>query len=120
MIILASTSDKLQVISSAAAALDVHASWLDNASGTVSSNRTNTAITTATTTDVVASPASGVQRNLKTLNIRNKHATVSCDVTVQHTDGTTIIQLHKVTLTPGMALQYIDEAGFVIASSGLA
>lgn len=120
MIILASTADKVQVISSAVAALDVHASWLDNASGAVTPGRTNSAITTATTTDVVGSPASGVQRNLETLHIRNKHVTNSCDVTVQHTDGTTVVQLHKVTLAAGAALQYVDKIGFALAPGPLA
>jgi hypothetical protein len=90
MLLLSSTSDKLQIIliiTSQAASIDVHASWVDNASNNITPGRTNSVITTATTTDVMAAPAAGVQRNCKALLVRNKHAT--CDVTVHHTDGTT-------------------------------
>jgi hypothetical protein len=114
MLLLVSTSDKLQLVTSAAVTIDVHASWVDNSATAITPGRTNTAITTATTTDVVASPGASTVRNIKALNVRNKHATNSCDVTVQHTDGTTVAQLYKVTLLAGYSLQYIDGVGFVI------
>lgn len=109
MLILASTSDKLQLITSAAATVNVHASWLDNSAGVVAPGRANTAISTATTTDVVASPATGIARAVKTMHVRNTHASLATDVTVQHTDGTTVAQLYNVTLPPGAELQYTDN-----------
>jgi hypothetical protein len=114
MIILASTSDKLQLISSAAATLSVHADWLDNAVGVITPGRTNTALSTATTADVVGSPASTVMRAVKQLFVRNTHATLPTDVTIQHTDGTTVAQLYKVTLSAGYSLQYADDVGFSV------
>lgn len=117
MLILASASDKLQIVTAAACNLSVHASYLDNVSGTVQPGRQNTAITIATTTDVVLPPAGGVFRNLKTLHVYNNSTTAAASVTVQHTDGTTIVQLHKVTLNTGATLQYIDEVGFLIANA---
>ena len=102
MINLTSTSDAIRVITSAAAQVEVHASWVDFNGTAVTPGRLNSpAITTATTTTVVASPGSGVQRNLKHLNITNDHATVSCVVSVEHTDGTNIIELMAFTLLPG-------------------
>ena len=102
MLLLTSTSDIIRVVTGSAADIDVHASYVDNASGTITPGRTNTAaITTATTTTVVASPGSGVQRNVKFLNITNAHATASTTVTVQHFDGTTSEDLIGVTLLPG-------------------
>lgn len=112
MLLLTSTSDALSVISSAAVALDVHASWIDYAAGTVTPGRTNTAMSTATTTTVVASPASSTQRNVKSLHLRNKDATLSTDVTVRHTDGTIIAELIKITLSAGDSLEYIEGVGF--------
>ena len=108
MLLLASASDKIQVITSAAATVDVHASYADLASGVVTPDRKNTAITTATTTDVVTSPTAGTVRNVKTLNIRNKHASTSVDVTIVHTDGTTAVEIDKVTLGPGESYSYHD------------
>jgi microcystin-dependent protein len=112
MLLLASATDKLQVVTGSAGAIDVHASWMDNVTGAVQPGRTNTNITTAATIDVVASPAAGVQRNIKTLHIRNR-GTANNAVTVQHTDGVIVSQLDKVTLAPEQTLQYIDEIGFI-------
>lgn len=113
MILLVSTSDKLQVISGQAVTVDVHASYIDYDGASVfSGGRKNTAISSATTTDVVAAPGSSVTRNIKTLHIRNKHATSAVDITVQHTDGTTVIELHKLTLAAQEMLQYIEGVGF--------
>lgn len=112
MLLLTSTSDALSVISSAAVALDVHASWIDYAAGTVTPGRTNTAMSTATTTTVVAAPAASTQRNVKSLHLRNKDATLSTDVTVRHTDGTTVAELIKITLSAGDSLEYIEGVGF--------
>ena len=113
MLILASTSDKLQVITGSAGTVDVHVSWMDNVAGAVQPGRTNTpTITTAATTDVVAPPGATTQRNVKTIHVRNRAVTPN-DVTVQHTDGTNVVQLHKVTLQPNRTLQYIDEVGFI-------
>lgn len=102
MINLASTSDLLQVVTSAAAQIEVHASWVDLSGTTVTPGRTNTPhITTATTTTIVGSPAASTVRNIKHLNITNDHASQSCMVTVEHTDGTTVIELISFILLPG-------------------
>lgn len=113
MILLTTTSDKLQVVTGQARTVDVHASYMDYNGTTVTPDRKNTAITLATTTDIVAAPGASVQRNIKTLHIRNKDVS-SADVTVQHTDGTTVVELHKVTLQAGEMLQYIDGVGFLL------
>lgn len=112
MLLLTSTSDIIRIVTGAAgASINVHASWVDNASGTITPGRTNTAsITTATTTTVVASPAASTQRNVKSLHITNNHATVGTQVTVQHFDGTTSEDLMGVMLLPGENL-VLDEVG---------
>jgi len=112
MLILASTSDIIRVVTSAAAQIEVHASYgdLTVSTGAVDLNRTNTpAITTATTTTIVASPASGVKRNVKHLNITNDHTSISCVVTVEHFDGTTATELMTFTLLPGENMIFNEE-----------
>ena len=110
MINLASTSDLIRVVSSHAAQLEVHASWVDLNGTTVSPGRTNTPhITTATTTTIVASPAASTVRNVKHLNITNDHASQSCVVTVEHYDGTTTIELMAFTLLPGENMIFNEE-----------
>lgn len=120
MLLLTTTSDKIQVISGSTLAIAVHASFVDVSGGTVTPGRTNTAISTATTTDVVAAPGASTQRNVKFLSIRNKDASASEAITVQHTDGTTVAELFKVTLKAGYELQFNDGLGFIImdASGG--
>ena len=109
MIILASTSDLIRVVTSHAAQVEVHASFVDLSGTTVTPGRTNTLITTATTTTIVASPAASTVRNIKHLNITNDHASQSCIVTVEHSDGTTIIELMSFTLLPGENMIFNEE-----------
>lgn len=119
MINLTSTSDKLRLTTSSTADINVHASWVDNASGTITPGRTNTAnITTAITTDIVAAPGASTQRNIKALLVRNKHASTANDVTVIHTDGTNAEELIKVTLNAGETLSFHDNVGFIVYLSG--
>lgn len=103
MLLLTSTSDIIRVVTgTTGASINCHASWVDNASGTITPGRTNTAaIVTNTTTTVVASPAASTQRNVRSLMITNNHATVSTQVTVQHFDGTVSSDLFGVLLAPG-------------------
>jgi hypothetical protein len=114
MLLLASTSDLLRVVTSGAVTTDVHASWADLNGSTVTPGRTNTPITTATTTTVVASPASSTYRTVKTLCVRNRHASSGQTVTVIHTDGTNAMELVQAVLAAGDALHYDEHAGFTV------
>lgn len=110
MLILASTSDVIRVVTSAAAQIEVHASWVDLNGTTVTPGRTNTPhITTATTTTVVASPGAATVRNVKHLNITNDHASQACTVTVEHFDGTTAIELMSFILLTGENMVFNEE-----------
>jgi hypothetical protein len=114
MILCPGPNDKLQVITDGAVAVHVHVSGLDvDASGNVTTFRRNTIISTATTTDISTTVASGVTRNIKTLNIRNTTATL-VNVTVVHTDGTTPVELHKISLAGGAVLLYVEGLGWRI------
>jgi hypothetical protein len=117
MLLLTSTSDQLQIVTSAAAAVNVHTTWVDTvtSSGVVTPGRNNTAISTATTTSVAGSPTASHQRNVKTLHVRNADSTNDSDVTVQHSDGTNVVQLFKTTLKPGDSIEYTDQGGFSTA-----
>lgn len=125
MLNLIGNTDKLSLITSAAATIDVVAAFMD-ISGAVppviqgdTSGNQLTAITTANTTDIVATPASTEIRNVKTLHIRNKHASLSCDVTVQLNRSGTLYELHKCTLVAGASLEYIEGIGFFVLSNGV-
>ncbi len=114
MLLLASTSDIIRVITgTATATIEVHASYADLNGTTVTPGRTNTRITTAATTTVIASPGASTVRNVKGLYIANTTAGTNCDVTVQHFDGTNSIELIGFVLLPGEKLGYREDGSWV-------
>ena len=68
------------------------------------------AITTATTTTIVANPGAGNSRNVLNITIYNASASVSNNVTVNHTDGTNTTLLWFGTLAPSESV-ILDENG---------
>jgi hypothetical protein len=109
-------TDKLQLVTDAAVTVDVHATWIDRHTSTSAQTlgRTNTAITTAATTDIVATPGSSLVRIVKTLHIRNKHATTSVKVTVLYDQNGTDFELHSATLLAGESLEYVEGIGWFL------
>jgi hypothetical protein len=116
MLLLTSVSDQLQVITDSTAGLDVHASWVDTvtSTGAITPGRTNTKIAAAATTSIAGSPAVSTQRNVKTLHVRNRDATLSVNVKVAHTDGTNAPQLYAAALPPNTMFEYTDQGGFTL------
>lgn len=120
MLLLAATTDKFQLVTDVACNVDVHASYVDANSSTLApsgAGKQNTAITTATTTDILAAPGASTVRNLKTLNIRNKNASTAVTVTVVFDQNGTDFELHKVSLRSGDCLEYIEGIGFFTLTS---
>lgn len=101
MQLLTSTSHALRVVTSAAASVTAHVSYVDNVSGQVTPQPPAiVVITTAGTTTLLSGPSSG-QRNPRTVNLTNNHATNSTQATVQVFDGTNAADIMGVTLLPG-------------------
>jgi hypothetical protein len=115
MIVLSTASDVIRVATSAANALDAHASFLVNSASGHTRGRENTAITTATTTTVVPAPTAGAQREIEnlTLNARGGANTV----TVELFDGTTAYRLASVALAAGETLEYEDGVGWHVLTA---
>jgi hypothetical protein len=113
MLLLTSTSDLVRLVTgSAASTIEVHASYVDVSGTTITPGRTNTRITTATTTSIVGSPGAGTQRNVKGLYITNNSTGTNCDVAVQHTDGTNSVELMQFVLLPGENMTFNEEGGW--------
>lgn len=109
MLLLTSTSDIIRIITASASDIEVHASYVDHNAGTITPGRTNTAITTATTTTIVGSPGASTQRNVKHINVTNNHSSESCLVSVEHYDGTTPVELMQFTLLQGENMIFTEE-----------
>lgn len=107
-------TDKLQMTRSTDADIDVHVSWVDvpSVGGTGVPGRTNTAFASAATGDFLATPAASTVRIVKHLNVRNKDAVTSCDVTILYDANGTDTELHKATLLPGEVLEYQEGIGW--------
>lgn len=115
MLVLASTSDKIQVITgSAVSTINVHTSWIDDNAGTITPGNTNTSITGAATTTIVGSPASSVYRSVKGITIYNSNASSSNKITIQLVNGTSTSTLLVYTLLAGETIQYFDTIGFEV------
>lgn len=116
MILLTSTSDLVEVTTGSTQSIHVHASYVDNASGTITPGRTNTIIASAATTTVVGSPASSTQRTVKFLSIYNAGSAAET-VTVKHTDGTNVVDLYSISLSAGFLLLYNEGSGWSVQSN---
>lgn len=113
MLLLTTTSSLLKVVTSAAGDIQGHVSYVDINDPTVISHGTNFVIPTATTTTVVTSPAASTQRNVKGLYITNNSSSVSQNISVLHTDGTTQVELMQFILLPGENLGYREDGSWV-------
>lgn len=119
MLNLALVTDKISVITSSSADIAVTASWVDDLSNAFTPGKTNTAIASATTTDIVPVPGASTFRNIKNLTLRNKHAATANTVTVQFNANGTLYELFKATLQAGEVM-VMNDAGvwFVYDTNG--
>ena len=114
MLLLTSTSDVLRLITATATStIEVHASFVDINGTTVTPGRTNTRITTATTTTIVGSPAASSQRNVKGIYVTNNSNGTSCNVAIEHTDGTNVVELMQFILLPGENMGYREDGSWI-------
>ena len=116
MIYLASTADKLQVVTSSANAVHVHATYMDLSGSTVTPGRADTSIAAATTTDVVASPGASTTRKIKFLSLFNDHATTAQDIVIRHTDGTTAVDLWAGSVPAQTGVTFNEKGGWKASS----
>lgn len=114
MLLLTSTSDLIRLITgTATTTVEVHVSYVDVNGSTITPGRTNTRITAAATTTIVASPAAATQRNVKAIYCTNNSAGTSCNVAIEHFDGTNAVELMQFILLPGENLGYREDGSWV-------
>lgn len=117
MILLTTTSDKVQVVTGSALSTKVHSSYVDLSGSTVTPGRTNLNWSTASTQDTIGSPGASTSRNVKTMTVRNADASSSNAITIQHTDGTTVVPLFQATLLAGETVVYNETDGFTVVDA---
>ena len=118
MIILKATTETLQITTSAAAAIDYSVSYTDITTTTFSPSTNEGKISTATTTSVLAAPASSTQRQVKLITISNHDASLSDVIVVQKLISSTTYNLTpNITLQVGETVQYMDGQGWIYYSA---
>jgi hypothetical protein len=114
MLLLELTTDKLQLVTTSAATIDVHVSYSINTAGVITFAKQNTAISSAATTDILAVPAGSTVRNANYINVRNHDATLACDVTVIFDANGTDYELFKATLQPNGVMSFTEGIGWFV------
>lgn len=110
MLNLTNTTHIIRLITSSAADIECHASWVDFDGASLSTGNLNTVgITTATTTTIVTAPASGVSRNVKAIYSTNVSTSGSTHVAIEHFDGTNAVELIGFILLPGENITFNEE-----------
>lgn len=121
MLLLTNTTHTLELISSSTSALNYTISWADITTTDFTPGSTDGAITTATTTTVLAAPAASTQRQVKFISVANKGASTQTITLQKDVSGTNYVILPSVSLLADQTLQYIDGEGFTIRNaSGIA
>lgn len=127
MLILASTSESIEVVTSAAGSVDFVVGYADHTTTGATAGSSLGNITTATTTTVVAAPAASTQRQVREISLRNA-GTDANHITVQIKPSGTARTVIKAALQPGESLAYsagqgwygLDSAGRIKTTSALA
>ncbi len=113
MLLLTSTSEALEVVTSTTSQIDYTWSAVDMTTSAFTPVSGDGAITTATTTTVIAAPAASTQRQTKLLTLRNV-GFASNTVTVQKDNGGNNRTVIQAPLLPGESLTYVDGEGFQV------
>lgn len=119
MIFLNDTTETLQLSTSAAADIDYQVNFVDVVPTTSATPDTSEGkINSATNTTIVAAPAASTARQIKSVFIRNIHATDANTVYVyKDISGTTYIITASVLLQAGEVLTYESGVGWSIGDT---
>lgn len=112
MLILSSTTELLRVVTGSAADIEVYTAWATFEPSTDATDVDDSilaSITTATTTTIVPAPATGFRYNVQHINITNNHASQSCAVAIEITDGTNVVELMQFILLSGENMIFNEE-----------
>ena len=112
MLLITSATAVLQLVTNTAAAIDVHATWVDTSGVAITPGRQNFSVAGAVTSTIVPSPPANTQRNIKTVHIRNKDVSLNCNIIVQIFDGSATFPVYNNVLNFGDMVELTDFAGF--------
>jgi len=119
-IFLPDTNTSLELITaSAVSTIYASCSYVDITTTTIAMGATDSAITTATTTTIVAAPGASTERQIKGCTFKNSHASSSNAITLQRNISAVKTPNITYTLLAGETLEWTEDGGFkAIDASG--
>ena len=111
MIILGTTSDSLELVTSAAGSVDYSVHYADHTTSSATAGASTGNVATATTTTIAAAPAASTQRQVREVTVRNAGSAANT-VTVQVKPTGTARTLVQATLSRGETLLYSAGQGW--------
>jgi len=119
MIFLTGTTDILELDTSSTADIDYQVNWVDVIAGTSATPGSSQGkVTSVTTTTITATPASGTVRQIKSVFIRNRHASTANTISVnKDVSGTEYLITADVILQAGEVLTYESGIGWSIGDT---
>src|SRR5690349_18555799 len=118
MLVLATTTDKMELVRSSTADIDFNGEWIDFDGVNGTPGTSDATFNTAATGDIITAPASNVYRVIRRMSFRNRHASASNTLTVQKDRNGTNREYVSVVLLAGETLQYTENGWCVLDSSG--
>ena len=119
MILLTSTNDIVQVVTTTTATTDYAVGWVDlDDTVMVGPGSGQGVISSATSTTIAAAPSSGQQRKVQSIWITNTSTTTANTVTVVKDVSGTDYRLYRAVLAPGESIHYTDGVGFSVRDTG--
>lgn len=117
--LLAATTASLRLTTSAPVAIDVSADFIDHGflAGTIDGGSVEQKITTATTTTIVAAPATNIRRRIKYMAFTNVGGSSNTLTVLKTVSGVDYTQM-TIVLGVGQSLVYSEATGFEIVDVG--
>ena len=112
MIVLNSSTDSLEIVTSAAGQIEYVISYADHTSTGVTSSNSLGKITSATTTTAVSAPSAGVTRQVRGIMIANTSKSVDNTVTIQIDVSATNRKIITAIVDWGASLHYTEGGGW--------
>lgn len=115
MLLLSTVDESIDLVTSTAVGLDYTASWVDLTTSGVAAGSGDGAISSATTTTLVAAPGASTARQLKGCTIKNTADAVGSfnDVVVRKVNSGSYREMVSMTLGPNESLHYSDTEGWI-------
>lgn len=117
-IVLEASTDAIELVTSTSAGIDYDCSWTDNTTTAFTPGKSAGAISSATTTTVVAAPSASTQRNVMNCSFRNTSTTTANVLTVQRDVSGTNRTKFSTTVAPGEMALFTGERFFRYTAAG--